>query len=51
VWSPRTAKEVLWTMQSYFPDRPVTSTSYAGQPQIASPRQSPSCWQVTAPPD
>jgi hypothetical protein len=24
VWSPRTADEVLWTMQSYFPDGPLT---------------------------
>ena len=34
VWSPRTADEVLWTMQSYFPDGPVTSAPYAGQAQI-----------------
>jgi arylsulfatase A-like enzyme len=30
VWSPRTADEVLWTTQSYFPDGPVTATPYAG---------------------
>ena len=35
VWSPRTADEVLWTMQSYFPDGPVTSAPYAGEMQIA----------------
>jgi arylsulfatase A-like enzyme len=34
VWSPRTADEVLWTMQSYFPDGAVTATPYAGQTQI-----------------
>ncbi|MGA7075977.1 MAG: sulfatase-like hydrolase/transferase [Halobacteriota archaeon] len=34
VWSPRTADEVLWTMQSYFPDGPVTSAPYAGKKQI-----------------
>jgi arylsulfatase A-like enzyme len=34
VWSPRTADEVLWTMQSYFPDGPVTATPYAGETQI-----------------
>ncbi len=34
VWSPRTADEVLWTMQSYFPNGPVTATPYAGQAQI-----------------
>jgi arylsulfatase A-like enzyme len=34
VWSPRTADEVLWTMQSYFPDGPVTSAPYAGKAQI-----------------
>jgi hypothetical protein len=34
VWSPRTADEVLWTMQSYFPNGPVTATPYAGQTQI-----------------
>ena len=31
VWSPRTADEVLWTMQSYFPNGPVTSAPYAGE--------------------
>ena len=30
VWSPRTADEVLWTMQSYFPEGSVTATPYAG---------------------
>src|SRR5579863_5778285 len=34
VWCPRTADEVLWTMQSYFPDGPVTSAPYAGKAQI-----------------
>ena len=34
VWCPRTADEVLWTMQSYFPDGPVTSAPYAGDMQI-----------------
>jgi arylsulfatase A-like enzyme len=34
VWSPRTADEVLWTMQSYFPDGPVTATPYAGDAQV-----------------
>lgn len=34
VWSPRTADEVLWTMQSYFPDGPVTAAPYAGDRQI-----------------
>jgi hypothetical protein len=34
VWSPRTADEVPWTMQSYFPDGPVTSALYAGQALI-----------------
>jgi arylsulfatase A-like enzyme len=34
VWSPRTADEVLWTMQSYFPEGPVTATPYAGEAQI-----------------
>ena len=34
VWSPRTADEVLWTMQSYFPDGLVTSAPYAGEAQI-----------------
>jgi len=35
VWSPRMADEVLWTMQSYFPDGPVTATPYAGDRRIA----------------
>jgi len=34
VWSPRTADEVFWTMQSYFPNGPVTATPYAGQTQV-----------------
>jgi len=34
VWSPRTADEVFWTMQSYFPDGPVTATPYAGDAKI-----------------
>jgi arylsulfatase len=34
VWSPRTADEVLWTMQSYFPDRPVTARPYAGDTTV-----------------
>lgn len=34
VWSPRTADEVLWTMQSYFPNGNVTATPYAGDTQI-----------------
>ena len=34
VWCPRTADEVLWTMQSYFPNGPVTSAPYAGAMQI-----------------
>jgi arylsulfatase A-like enzyme len=34
VWSPRTADEVLWTMQSYFPNGPVTSAPYTGEMQI-----------------
>ena len=34
VWCPRTADEVLWTMQSYFPDGAVTATPYAGDTQI-----------------
>ena len=34
VWSPRTADEVLWSMQSYFPDGAVDATPYAGQAQI-----------------
>ena len=34
VWCPRTADEVLWTMQSYFPDGEVTATPYAGDAKI-----------------
>jgi arylsulfatase A-like enzyme len=34
VWCPRTADEVLWTMQSYFPDGSVTATPYAGEAQV-----------------
>jgi len=34
VWSPRTADEVFWTMQSYFPDGPVGAAPYAGKAQI-----------------
>ena len=34
VWSPRTADEVLWTMQSYFPEGTVTARPYAGEAQI-----------------
>lgn len=34
VWSPRTADEVLWTTQSYFPQGTVTATPYAGKAQI-----------------
>jgi hypothetical protein len=34
VWSPRTADEVLWTMQSYFPNGTVTATPYAGETRI-----------------
>ena len=34
VWSPRTADEVLWTMQSYFPNGAVTAAPYAGATQI-----------------
>ena len=34
VWCPRTADEVLWTMQSYFPEGAVTSAPYAGKAQI-----------------
>lgn len=34
VWSPRTADEVLWTMQSYFPNGEVTATPYAGDTKI-----------------
>ena len=34
VWSPRTADEVLWTMQSYFPNGEVTAAPYAGEAKI-----------------
>jgi arylsulfatase len=34
VWSPRTADEVLWTMQSYFPNGDVDATPYAGSTKI-----------------
>ena len=34
VWSPRTADEVLWTMQSYFPEGSVTSAPYTGETNI-----------------
>jgi hypothetical protein len=34
VWCPRTADEVLWTMQSYFPEGTVTAAPYAGKMQI-----------------
>jgi arylsulfatase len=34
VWCPRTADEVLWTMQSYFPDGPVSAKPYAGEAEI-----------------
>ena len=34
VWCPRTADEVLWTMQSYFPDGQVTAAPYAGPTKI-----------------
>src|SRR5262249_44116066 len=34
VWSPRTADEVMWTMQSYFPKGEVTSAPYAGDAKI-----------------
>jgi arylsulfatase len=40
VWSPRTADEVLWTMQSYFPNAPVTATPYAGSARIPLEPQS-----------
>jgi arylsulfatase len=30
VWCPRTADEVAWTMQSYFPNGSVTSAPYTG---------------------
>ena len=34
VWCPRTADEVLWTMQSYFPNGTVTAAPYAGPSEI-----------------
>jgi arylsulfatase len=34
VWCPRTADEVLWTMQSYFPNGDVTAKPYAGETKI-----------------
>lgn len=34
VWCPRTADEVFWTMQSYFPKGEVTATPYAGATRI-----------------
>jgi arylsulfatase A-like enzyme len=34
VWSPRTADEVMWTMQSYFPDGPVSAAPYAGETKV-----------------
>ncbi len=34
VWSPRTADEVLWTMQSYFPEGSVRSAQYTGETEI-----------------
>jgi arylsulfatase A-like enzyme len=34
VSSPRTADEVLWTMQSYFPDGPLTAAPYAGDTEV-----------------
>jgi arylsulfatase A-like enzyme len=34
VWCPRTADEVLWSMQSYFPEGTVGSAPYAGETQI-----------------
>jgi arylsulfatase len=34
VWCPRTADEVLWTMQSYFPNGEVTAAPYAGKMKI-----------------
>ncbi|HEY5142263.1 MAG TPA: sulfatase-like hydrolase/transferase, partial [Solirubrobacteraceae bacterium] len=33
-WCPRTADEVLWSMQSYFPDGPVSAAPYAGDAEI-----------------
>ena len=34
VWSPRTADEVFWTMQSYFPRGEVTARPYAGDKKV-----------------
>jgi hypothetical protein len=34
VWSPRTADEVLWSMQSYFPDGSLSATPYAGDTEV-----------------
>ncbi|MEV8212955.1 sulfatase-like hydrolase/transferase [Leifsonia sp. NPDC077715] len=34
VWSPRTADEVLWTTQSYFPNGTVTAAPYTGPLEI-----------------
>lgn len=34
VWCPRTADEVLWTMQSYFPKGSVTAAPYTGEAEI-----------------
>jgi arylsulfatase A-like enzyme len=34
VWCPRSTDEVLWTMQSYFPNGPVTAVPCAGETQI-----------------
>ena len=33
-WSPRTADELIWAMQSYFLEEDVTSAQYAGNKQI-----------------
>lgn len=34
IWNPRTADEVFWTTQSYFPNGDVTATPYAGNAKI-----------------
>jgi arylsulfatase len=34
VWCPRTADEVFWTTQSYFPEGTTTAAPYAGNTQI-----------------
>jgi arylsulfatase A-like enzyme len=39
VWSPRTADEVLWSMQSYFPEGDVTARPYAGDAKIPLERE------------